>query len=278
MSPATFFRHVAEAFHGAGSVARYSLRILVKDPHLMVYPALALSFIAVTSPFISHYVLQIWDRVNHPAVISEVSHSAPHVLLVHLGLVTFSFFYAAFVTAYFICAMSAGVLAKLDAQPTSPLYGLRVVLKNFWKITKFALAAIFFLPLAVIAQRSKLPKGIIGVLGSSFSLNMAQLAPAILTEDRSVFETIRVSIDTLGQAWRESLVLRIGLYVALLALTSISFLPKLIQHYWFRGESAHLIGWFVTAVLGVVSYIMLRVIATVFTTTLYHRARAQPKK
>ena len=104
---------------------------------------------------------------------------------------------------------------------------------------------------------------------------MSQLAPAIVTEKKTVFDTVRHSVDTLGQLWKESLVIRINLFLAIVLLGSVSFLPKLIEHYWFNGRTARVVSWIATALLGASSYVVLRVIGAVFTTTLYYEAKSK---
>jgi hypothetical protein len=187
-------------------------------------------------------------------------------------LVTFSYFYITVVTTYFTCAVSAAVWAKLDGHPTSVAHGLRIVLRRFRRISHFAVLAIFFTPLSVIAQRKKLPRGIIDVLGSSLSLHTAQMAPAILNGEQSVFETIRTSVNTLGKLWKEGLLIKIGMWSLALLLTSVSFLPKLIQHYWLHGPSAHWVGWLTTTVLVLSFWVATKVLGAVFVTVLYHQA------
>lgn len=261
-----------EAIRGARGVAKHSFKSLFKSPQIVIYPYLAAVFVLLSSPFISALVIKIWNSV-HPTVISEVGNEAPHILLQHLGLVAFSVYYANFVTSYFICAISATTLAKLEDQPTPALYGLQVVLKNFLRVTLFALVSIFFFPLGIISQRKKLPKGIIEIMLSSFSLSMAQLAPAVISEKRGIFSSIQHCIEILGKASLESLVIRIGTFGTVLLLGSISFLPKLLENLWFNSATAHAVGWIITGLLGLTSYVVLRVISTVFTTTLYYHAK-----
>ena len=275
--PIKILRSFFAALHGAAAIAIHGLKTFVKDPHILIYPLMAVGFIWLTSPLVSKFVVSLWRHVDHPEVLAQANQAAPHVLLAHLGLVTFSVFYTIFVTTYFTCALSASVLAKLEGRQMPPLYGLWVVLRQLPRVTWFALMAVFFFPLGVFAQRSKLPRGIIGVIGSSFSLSTTQLAPAIVTENRGVFDTVVHTVDTLGKAWRESLVIRVGLVVAIVLLGTLSFLPKLIQHYWFSGSTAHFAGWAATILLGVTSYVVVRVIGTVFTTTIYYQASHHEK-
>lgn len=244
---------------------------------MLIYPYGAIIFILLSSPIVGRFVFAMWDRVQQPEVIDQVTGAAPNELLVQLGLVTFSVFYTILVTSYFTCMIAAATLAQLENRPTSLFYGLKVVVRRFFRVSKFALLAIFFLPMGIVAQRRKLisPRSIFEVISSSFSLSMSQLAPAIVTGQKGVYETLRHSVDTLGQLWQESLVIRVGTFLSILLLGSISFLPKLIENWWFDGRTAHAVGWIVTALLGASSYILLKVISTVFTTTLYYQAKAK---
>lgn len=277
MSASTFFQHTRQSFHSALLVARRSFRVIKNDPQILIYPYLAIIFILVTYPIVGRFVFSIWQRVHHPGVVDQVTKAAPHELLIFLGLVTFSVFYTLFVTSYFTCMISASTWARLEGKSTSPLYGLGVVGRRFWRVSRFAVLAIFFFPMGIIAQHKKFRSshGAFEAISSSFSLSMAQLAPEIVVGKKGVFETLRQSVDTLGQLWKESLVIRVSLVLAFILLGSISFLAKIIEHYWFNGSTAHVVGWIVTVFLGASSYVLLRVIGAVFTTTLYHQAKTK---
>ena len=249
MSAGTFVRHIKQSFKGAGAVVGQGFKSLRKQPQVLIYPYGAIIFILLTSPIVGRLVFSMWNRVQQPEVIDQVTKAAPSELLVQLGLVTFSVFYTIFVTSYFTCMISAATLAQLEGRPTSLLYGFRIVARKFFRVSKFALLAIFFLPMGIVAQRRKMtsPRGIFEAISSSFSLSMSQLAPAIMTGQKGVYETLRHSVDTLGQLWKESLVIRLGTFSAILLLGSISFLPKLIESWWFNGRTTHAIGWIGTA-------------------------------
>ena len=275
MSAGTFFQHTRQSFHGAWIVIRQGLGVIKKHPQILIYPYLAIIFILVTYPVVGRFVFLMWHRLQHPEIVDQATKAAPHELLVHLGLVTFSVFYTLFVTSYFTCMISASTWAELEGKPTSPLYGLRVVGRRFLRVSRFAILAIFFFPMGIIAQRKKFrsPRGAFEAISSSFSLSMSQLAPEVVAGKEGVFETVRQSVDTLGQLWKESLVIRITMFGLILLLGSVSFLPKLIEHYWFNGPTAHIVSWILTALLGATSYVLLRVIGGVFTTTLYYQAK-----
>jgi hypothetical protein len=275
MSAGTFFQHIRQSFHGAQVIVRQSFGVMKNDSQILIYPYLAVIFIFLTYPVVGRFVISTWRSVQRPEIVNQVADAAPHELVVHLGLVTFSVFYTLFVTSYFTCMISASTWAKLEGEPTSLLYGLRVVGRRFLRVSKFAVLAIFFFPMGLFAQRNKFksPRGGFEAISSSFSLSMSQLAPEVVAGKKGVFETVRQSVNTLGELWKESLVIRISMFFAILLLGSVSFLPKLIEHYWFNGRTTHVVGWLVTVLLGASGYVVLRVIGAVFTTTLYYEAK-----
>lgn len=259
-------KHKHNLFVGAGYVIKDSLKVIRVHPEIMIYPYVALLFISVTFPIVSASVFAHWYR----RIFAQTDILATHKTAAIVGVVGFSAFYTALVTAYFSCAVSAGVLAKLEGRQIPPLYGLMRVGKNFFRVTKFALLSVFFFPAGVYAQRRKLPRGIIGVLGSSLTLHIAQAAPSILATNKKFGATLRDSIDTLGRAWREGLILKVGMYSTIFLIVA---LPKLIQKGLFKGHTASSVGWLISLELATSSYVTLKVINSIFTTVLYHKAR-----
>lgn len=250
---------------GALHVIKDSLSVTKNHPEILVYPYGALAFISITFPIVSATIFAHWYR----QIFAHTDAIVPGKTAAVVGLVGFSAFYTALVTAYFTCAVSAGVLAKLEGRPTLPLYGFVRVAKNFFKVTKFALLSIFFFPAGIFVQRHKLPKGIIGVVGSSLTLHIAQVAPAIFSTDKKFAATLRDSIETLGKAWKEGLILKIGTYLSIFLTVA---LPKLIQHGFFKGHTASNVSWLISIELASSSYVTLKVINSIFTTVLYYQA------
>lgn len=261
-------KHRNGVFHRSFSVVKDSLVVVRQHPEIAVYPYAATLFISITYPLVSATILAHWYR----RIFSDTDVIVPGKARLVLGLVGFSAFYIALVTAYFTTAVSASVLSKLENRPTPPLYGLLRVAKNFFRVTKYALLSLFFFPLGVYAQRRKLPSGWLGVIGSSVTLHMAQVAPSVLTTNMKAGATIRHSIDTLGRAWQEGLILKIGTYVAIFLVVA---LPKLIQRGFFKGHTASNVGWIVSLELAASGYVAFKVINAIFTTVLYHKARQQ---
>lgn len=255
-------------FIGAVHVVKDSSKVAKDHPEILIYPKSALLFISITYPLVGASLFAHW----YNRVFSDAGQIAPHKLNIILGFVGFSAFYTALVTAYSTCAVSAGVLAKLENRPTPPLYGITQVFRHFFRVTRFAVLSIFFLPAGIYAQWRKLPRGIVGVLGAALTLHMAQVAPAVLSSKKSFSDTIRDSIDTLGKAWREGLILKVGMYLSIFMIVA---LPKIIQHGFFKSHSASNIGWLVSLELAASSYVTFKVINSIFTTVLYHKARSQ---
>ncbi len=267
MPKISLWSSIVDANRGAAEVVKEALKVARRNPQIFTYPYIALFFISTSYPLVSGVIFAHWyDRI-----FSEAGSVAPHKLSLILGLVGFSAFYTAFVTAYFTTAVSADVLAKLENRSVPPFYGLLRVVKNFFRVTRFAILSLFFLPAGIYAQRRKLPKGLLGVLGSSLTLHMAQVAPAILATPKKFNATIRDSVDTLGQFWKEGLVLKIWMYLAIFLIVA---LPKLVQHGFFKGHAASNVGWLISLEAGASTYVTLKVINSIFTTVLYHKAKS----
>lgn len=266
MSLKRFVGSIGSSTTGAIIVIKDTLKVVRNHPEIAIYPYAAALFISITYPVVSATIFAHWYK----QIFSRTDVFVPNKARIILGLVGFSAFYIALVTAYFSTAVSASVIAKLEDRPIPPFYGLLRVIKNFFRVTKFAILSVFFFPVGVYAQRRKLPRGFVGVAGSSLTLHMAQVAPSILTTDKKFGATIRDSIDTLGRAWRESLVLKIGIYLVVFLIIA---LPKLLQHGLFKGHAASTIGWVVSIELGATSLVGFKVLNSIFTAVLYHQAR-----
>jgi hypothetical protein len=261
-----FRSFIRESSSGAVTVLKHTFTVLKDHPEITVYPYAAALFISITYPLVSATIFAHW----YQRAFSDTDVLVPHRVRAVLGLVGFLAFYSALVAAYFSCAVSANVIAKLEGRPTPPFYGPLRVIKNFWRVTRFAVLSVFFFPIGVFVQRRKLPSGWPGVLGSSLTLHMAQVAPSILTTPHKFGETIRHSIDTLGRAWRESLMLKIWMYIMVFLIFA---LPKLIQDGLFKGHVASNVGWIISIELGASGLVAFKVLNGIFTAVLYHEAR-----
>jgi len=263
-------KQISESVRGSLKVIKDTLTVLKEFPEVTAYPYLAGIFISITFPLVSSTVFANWYRRVFTDTNGLVP--VPHKAHAIIGLVGFWAFYSALITAYFTCAVSISVIAKLEGHKRPPFYGLLRVARHVVRVTRFALLSVFFFPLGIYSQRRKLPAGWLGVFGSSLTLHMAQVAPAILTSRKNVDDTIRDSIDTLGRAWRESLVLKVAMYILVFLIV---ILPKLIQKGLFGGHTASNIGWIVSIELGASSLVAFKVANSIFTAVMYHQARSR---
>ena len=281
MPLANLVRTIKEAFANAGTVTRLGFGTILRDPSILAYPLLASIFVTLTYALVGGLVIKLWHSFE-PKTAADIVGSAqqqiPHQLRDKVGIVTFYYFYTATVTAYFSCAASAAVWAKLEGHPTNVLHGLAMVTKHSVRIFRFAVLSVFFIPLAVVAQWRKLFHKPVDALGGALNLHIANMAPAILNERTGVLSTIRTTISTLGKAWHEGLVIKVGTWLVLLVLGLIGLLPKYIQHYHYGSNTARWVGWTATTVLLAVFFVVTKVISGVLLTTLYYQVKTEPQK
>ncbi len=261
-----FLASVKDSIIAATKVVTDTWVVLRRHPEITIYPYAAGAFISISFPLVSATIFADW----YHRAFSQTDAIVPQRAHAILGLVGFWAFYSALVTAYFTCAVSINVIAKLEERRVPPFYGLLRVARHFIRVTKFAVLSVFFFPVGIYAQRRKLPGGWLGVLGSSISLHMAQVAPAILSTQKKFGATVRDAIDTLGAKWREGLVLKIGMYSVVFLIIA---LPKLIQHGLFKGQTASNIGWIISIELGASSLVGFKVLNSIFTAVMYHQAK-----
>jgi hypothetical protein len=273
MSFRNFIRSVKDSVSGAKKVMEQGLSVLSSDITIAVYPLFVFLLVLITIPTVNGIILAIANGFANESIFA-VEHHTAKVLFVAIAVVV-SAIYSAMMLSYFSCVLSALTLSELDGHHSPLLKGISLFAKRFKHATKFALVSILFIPLGIIAQRDKLKKFPIGtweVIGGAFSLSTAQLAPLILSEDKGIFETIRLSLSTLGKGWRENLVIKVASYLSVILITIlIGFLPILIQSYWFDSSTAQAASKLVVLLLALGLLITAKVLGTVFTTTLYWR-------
>ncbi|HEY9658305.1 MAG TPA: hypothetical protein V6C65_07630, partial [Allocoleopsis sp.] len=90
-------------------------------------------------------------------------------------------------------------------------------------------------------------------------------------KNTSITESVRWMNQTLGQAWRQNLLLKVGRYSIFFLIGFLAFLPKLAQHYWFDSHSAHIVGWIVATGLWLISFVLIQLFSSIFTAVLYHK-------
>jgi uncharacterized membrane protein len=109
-------------------------------------------------------------------------------------------------------------------------------------------------------------------------MSTAQLAPAILYENKGIYETVEHSVATLGKAWREGLVIKVSIYLTVILLTLlIGVLPSLVQEYFSKSSTSQEISRLLTILLVLCLLLTAKVLSTVFTATLYWQVTRQDK-
>jgi hypothetical protein len=257
-------RSAAAVTRNARGVARQSFKLLNNDISLIGYPLLAFWIIFITLPIVSGAVLAITSGLMDDPIFS----AHEHVFRVVLSTVVITYVYSSMVMSYFTCAVASAATAQLQGQPIDLSHGLRLILRHFKHLTRFAIFAAFLPIIALVAHRHNLRKNPAGVLGSSVALSMAQIAPAVIHEQKNVRESIRISADRLGGAWREQLVLKVWLYASLIVLAAFGFLPQLLSH-WFNKDTAHQVQWAASILVWLTIFIATKVIWGVATAVLY---------
>jgi hypothetical protein len=274
MSFKDFISSIPGAMHSARNVAMQGFGILRKDIAVTIYSVFVFLLLLITIPLINTVLIAIANGLANESIFSAQHHLAK---IIFVAVAVFlSAACAAMLLSYFTCAVAASTLAQLDGHPAALLKGLKIFKNRFRHISKFAMVSILYIPIGFLAQRKKLANGThinrAEVIGSSLSMSTAQLAPAILSEDKGVFETVEHSVETLGKSWREGLVIKAAIYLTVILLTLlIGVLPSLVQSYWFDSSTSQEISRFMTILLVICLLLTAKVLGTVFTTTLYWR-------
>jgi hypothetical protein len=281
MSFKSFINSIPGAIHGARGVALQGLEVLRKDIAVTVYSVFVFLLLLLTIPLINTILLAIANSLANESLFYSQHHLAK---IIFVAVAVFlSAACAAMLLSYFTCAVAASTLAQLDGHPAPLLKGLKVFKNRFRHISKFACVSILYIPIAFLAQRQKLANGThinrAEVIGSSLSMSTAQLAPAILSEDKKVFETVQHSVETLGKSWREGIVIKAATYIAVIFLTLlIGVLPSLIQSYWFDSSTSQEISRLMTILLVICLLLTAKVLGTVFNATLYWRISSETER
>jgi hypothetical protein len=277
MSFNNFINAIVKAVAHAGHTAAQGLEVMRKDIAVSVYSVFVFLLVLLTIPTINTILLTIANSLAREPIF-ESQHHIAKVVFVALAIFA-SAACAAVLLSYFACAVAASTLSQLDGHPAPLLKGLKLFKNRFRHISKFALVSIALIPIGFIAQRRKLAgthMNKVEVIGSSISLSTAQLAPAILSEDKGIFDTVEHSVETLGTAWREGIVIKISIYITVFVLTlMIGVLPTLVQAYWFDSSTSQLMSRLLIILLVLCLLITAKVLGTVFTATLYWRVTSK---
>jgi uncharacterized Tic20 family protein len=277
MSLKSIVESIPGAVHGARRVAVQGLEVLKKDIAVTVYSVFVFLLLLLTIPLVNSILLAIANGFANQSIFNSEHHT---VKVIFVAIAVFaSAAVAAMLLSYFACAVAASTLAQLEGHPAPLLKGLKVFKNRFRHISKFALISIAYIPIGFMAQRKKIATGThinrAEVFGSSLSLSTAQLAPAILYEDKGVYDTIQHSVETLGKAWREGIVIKVAIYTTVIFLTLlIGIVPTLVQAYVSESSTSQELSRLLTILLIICLLLTAKVLGTVFSATLYWQVKS----
>jgi hypothetical protein len=275
-----FINSIPGALQGAKTVAIQSFDVLRKDIAVTVYSIFVFLLLLLTIPLVNAILVAIAKDLSNQAIFNGEHHIAKAVFVAIAVFVSATC--AAMLLSYFTCAVAASTLAQLEGHPAPLLKGLKVFKNRFKHISKFALVSIAYIPIGFIAQRRKLANGThinrAEVIGSSLTMSTALLAPAILAENKGIYETVEHSVTTLGKAWREGLVIKAAIYASVILLTLlIGILPTLLQAYFSQNSASQELSRLLTILLIICLLLTAKVLGTVFTATLYWQLTSKQK-
>lgn len=264
-------QEIAGSVKNAKNVSVIGLKVLNSNAAILAYPVLAFWLILLSMPLVVAFILSLSGQLD------TIFNGYESSLKAIFSAAVISYIYVSIVMAYFTCAIAAATATTLENHPDALLHSLRVILKKFFYISKFALVSPLLPVISLIARRRNILKDPLGSIGGSISINIALLAPVILHQSKSIPETIRTMADTLGSAWKDQLVLKVWLYITLFVLSSIGFLPQLISRYWFDKGTAESVEWAVSALLWLTILVATKVVWGVFTAVLYWQLQSSKK-
>lgn len=262
-------RSLPVAAKNARVAIRQGLTALRGDITILVYPLFVFILVLASLAAVNELISSTTNSLAEESIFKP----GQGLSKILFGIASFLlfYFYLAVMTGGFTCVVAASVMAELDGHRTPLLKGIKTVVHSLPRIVLFAALSILFIPLGFMAQRSKWHNKPHDVIGSSLSLNMAQMAPAILSQKTGVLETIRTSVNVMGVAWKENILIKGFMYGTIILLGAISFLPAYLERNWFNEASADEIGWAVRVILFISFLVATKVLISVFTATLYWR-------
>ncbi len=256
----------------SGVIAR-GLRVAVKDPAIVVYPLLLFLVLLISIPSLNLLIIWLVAKFLSIPVLEDnltVSASLVYALAIFTSLMIVSA-----LLLVMACVVSAATKAELTGSKAPLIDGRKYLDGRMIHIVKIGLLCfpLTLIPLAIYAQRKNLTKHPFSIITSSLTLGVSGLAPAILSTNDGVRDTIINTVNTLGKNWKEGILVKVYLYGFVIALTFFSFLPALIERYWFDDTTAGTVGWLSTALLFLLIISALKIFGTIFNTLLFQDAK-----
>jgi hypothetical protein len=264
MSISNFATSFIPAYHSALKIIKKGFWALKSDPAIVIYPLLLLLALISTLTTISAWIYSAANAISHEAAFQ--SQQSVFVIGFDILAILLSTIYGYMLLSFFSSLIAASVIGHLEGKSAPLIYGIKLTSKHFRRIMHFAFLSLILIPLGILSQRHKWkePRPAVEVLGSSLSLNIAGLSPAIISGTEGVEETIIKTIVTMGKAWRENLIIKAGIYLILIIIAvSISLSTNGL----------------LSLLLGMAFFIVAKVFTSVFTATIYwHAATSHGQK
>ncbi len=263
-------------FKSTNSIATRGLRVVARDPTIIAYPLLSFLVLLLSVPSLNLLLIgSIASFLSIPVLEDNLTVSSS---LIYLVAITTSLMIVSALLLLMSCVVSAATRAELEGSKAPLLDGWKHINGRILRIIKTGLVCVFFIliPLAIFAQRKKLRKHPFAVIASSVTLGVGGLAPAILSTKIGVRATIRNSINTLSKNWKEGILVKVYLYGFVITLSLLSFLPALVEKYWFDDATASTASWLTAILIFGLIITTLKIFSTIVLTVQYYEAKNEP--
>ena len=218
-------------FKGSWALFTQSLRLLKQDKEVVLFPILSAVILMIVSTIV---VVSVWlsglvDSSGEEAVITNMP--------VFYGVVFIYYVISYFILTYFRVGLTAVVYERINGGDIGFKEGMARATNIGGKIFVWSvLAATVGLVLKIISDRSKLlGKLAASLLGAAWAIVTMFIAPTLLLDNVSVWQSVKNSGAVFKKTWGETLILNISLSIVsrilvfgtiilfgILAITSVS--------------------------------------------------------
>jgi hypothetical protein len=197
-------------------LARSTWRVLLKDKHLLVFPAVSgILFVIVLASFaVPLATLVDWNKFEQQA-------DAGKVPVWWWGVVFAFYFCTYFVTIFCNAALISCAFLRFNGETPTVGDGFRAAMARLPQIFAWALvSATVGVVLKVIENaHEKAGYFIASLLGAAWSIMTFFAVPVLVVEKTGPIEAVKRSIEILKRTWGESLAGRLGLGLVLFLLS-----------------------------------------------------------
>jgi hypothetical protein len=189
-------------------LARSTWRVLLKDKHLLVFPAVSgILFVIVLASFaIPLAVLVDWNKVEQQA-------NAGKVPIWWYGVAFAFYFCTYFVTIFCNAALISCAFLRFNGETPTVADGFRAAMARLPQIFAWALvsATVGVLLKVIENVHEKAGVFIASLIGAAWSIMTFFVVPILVVEKTGPFEAVSRSVSLLKRTWGEALIGRLGL-------------------------------------------------------------------